>query len=279
MTTIMAALPDEAALPQLTASSRALGDMALAMKQNAIWRILAWQDIKQRYRRSVLGPFWLTISTAIMIGALAFVYGGLFHQSLDQYLPFVACGMIVWTLIAAIVNESCTVFIAAEGVIKQVRLPLTLHVCRMVWRNMLIFLHNAVILLLLYICFGHGLALDLLSLPLALVVYAINGVWLGLVLGSYCTRFRDIAPIVANMVQLLFFVTPIMWRPEVLGADRAWVAAYNPLFHFIELVRAPILGEAFPLLSWQIAITISLLGMILAVLTLTGFRHRVAYWL
>lgn len=269
---------DAASLTLPSPLARAWSDMFGGVAMIAVWGILGWQDIRQRYRRSVLGPFWLTISTAIMVGALGFVYSGLFKQPLSEYLPYVGVGMIVWALISSVANESCNVFPAAEGMIKQIRLPLTVHVCRMVWRNIVIFLHNAIILVVIYLMFGKGFHADLLTLPLAVLVLAVNGVWVGLLLGIFCTRFRDIAQIVANMIQLLFFVTPIMWSPTILG-DRGWIATYNPAYHYIELLRAPILGHAFPVMSWGVVLIITVTGLAVALAALARYRHRVAYWL
>lgn len=261
-----------------SSSLRAWRDFIDGVYASAIWGVLGWQDIKQRYRRSVLGPFWLTISTAIMIAALGFVYAGIFNQRISDYIPFVGVGLIVWGLISSIFNESPTVFVAAEGMIKQIRLPFTTHVCRMVWRNIIIFAHNGIILLVIYFFFGKGWHIDLITLPIALLVLAINGVAVGIILGIFCTRYRDIAQIVANIVQLTFFITPIMWDPKVL-ADRKWIADFNPIFHFIELMRAPILGNAFPATSWVVVALITLAMIILALLSLIRFRHRIAYWL
>lgn len=261
-----------------SSSLRAWRDLIGGFYAFSIWGVLGWQDIKQRYRRSVLGPFWLTISTAIMVAALGFLYAGIFNQNVADYIPFVGVGLIVWSLISSIFNESPTVFVAAEGMIKQIRLPLTVHVCRMVWRNIIIFAHNCIILLVIFFYFGKGWHVDLLTLPLALLVIAVNGVSVGIVLGIFCTRYRDIAQIVANIVQLTFFITPIMWDPKVL-ADRKWIADFNPIFHFIELMRAPILGNAFPSTSWMAVIFITLAMIILALLSLMRFRHRIAYWL
>lgn len=267
--------------PSTGAPSRlalAWADLIQGCMSYPIWGMLGWQDIRQRYRRSVLGPFWLTISTAIMVGALGFVYSTLFKQTLSSYLPFIGVGLIVWTLISTIFGEACSVFIGAEGMIKQLRLPLTVHVCRMVWRNIIIFGHNAVILLIIYVLYGTGWHLNLLTIPLAVLLFSLNGLAIGLVLGVFCTRFRDIVQIVANIVQLIFFATPIMWRPEVLG-DRGWIADYNPAYHFIELIRAPLLGEALPTTSWLVASLVTLVGLAIALTSLTRFRHRVAYWL
>jgi len=244
---------------------------------STIWKTLGWLDIKQRYRRSVLGPFWLTISTLIMVGALGMVYSVLFKQPLAEYLPYLSVGLIVWALISSLVNESCTFFTEAEVMIKQVRLPFTVHAMRMVWRNVIIFLHNSVVLLAVIIFFVQSWHISLLTIPLAILFIAANGLFLGLILGVLCTRFRDISPIVVNITQLTFFITPIFWRAEEL-AERAWLVDYNPVHHFIDLVRLPIISSKVPYVSWYVVIAITLLLAVLAITVLRNYRHRIAYW-
>lgn len=247
-----------------------------------IWGLLGWHDIRQRYRRSVIGPFWLTISTAIMVGALGFLYSGLFKQDISKYLPFLAVGLIVWGFISAVANDSTTVFIASEGMLKQIRMPLTVHVCRMVWRNFIILMHNAIIILVVMIWARTPITPELFYIPFALLLFCINGLNIGLFLGVFCTRFRDIAQLVASLIMLLFFMTPIMWSPSILsgrGIDRAWIAEFNPAYHFIELIRAPILAESVSVNSWAVVLSITVLTWLLAMWALIKFRHRVAYWL
>lgn len=247
-----------------------------------IWGLLGWHDIRQRYRRSVIGPFWLSISTAIMVGALGFVYSGLFNQDITKYLPFVAVGLIVWGFISTVFNEATTVFVNSEGMLKQIRLPLTVHVCRMVWRNFIIFAHNAVIIVAVMVWAQTPITWELLLIPAALLIICFNGINVGLLLGIFCTRFRDIVQIVASLTQLLFFVTPIMWSPAILSSrdiNRNWIAEYNPAYHFIEIIRAPVLGEPILMNSWMVVFAISIATWLLAMWVLTKFRHRVAYWL
>jgi lipopolysaccharide transport system permease protein len=272
--------------PEATGAESPLGaawrDFFDGLRLVPIWGMLGWHDIRQRYRRSVIGPFWLTISTAIMVGALGFVYSGLFNQEMSKYLPFIAVGLIVWGFISTILNEATTVFIGAEGMLKQIRLPLTVHVCRMVWRNLIIFVHNAVIIVAVMIWAQTPLSWELVLIPASLLIICFAGVNIGLLLGIFCTRFRDIVQLVASLTQLLFFVTPIMWSPAILSSrdiDRAWIAEYNPAYHFIEIIRAPILGEPIQLSSWTVVLTISGATWLMALWTLTKFRHRVAYWL
>lgn len=248
----------------------------------SIWSMLAWQDIRQRYRRSVIGPFWLTISSAIMIGSLGILYSALFHQVIKSYLPFLAIGIIIWGFISTVLNEACNVFISVEGMMKQLRLPLTVHVCRMVWRNLIIFFHSFVVLLVVIIWADISINFEFFILPLVLILYCLNALFVGLILGIVCTRFRDVGPLVANFVQLLFFVTPIMWGPEILtarNADMTWVAYFNPAYHYIEIFRTPLLGKPFPQASWLIVAMTTFVGWGITIWMLKKYRHRVAYWL
>lgn len=260
----------------------AFRDVESGIRKYQLWTFLAWQDIRQRYRRSVLGPFWLTLSTGVMVFMMSILYGRLFNLPLDVYVPFLSAGTIVWTLIASLLNEGCSSFMAADSLIKQVRIPLILHVFRMVWRNCLIFFHNAVILIPVWLIFDKSFSIfALLEVLGALLAIAINGLWIGVLLGALCTRFRDISQIVTNLVQAVFFVTPVMWLPSILegrGITR-WLVTSNPFFHFIEIVRVPLLTNQVPWESWRVVISITLVGIILGMLFLGRFKNRIAYWL
>jgi len=161
--------------------------------------------------------------------------------------------------------------------IQQVRLPLTVHVCRMVWRNLIIFGHHAIIIIGVLCLYGYEWKIDLLSVPAAIALIGINGVWVGIVLGVFCTRFRDISQIVSSIVQILFYVTPILWPPQMF-TSYTWVIRFNPLYHFIELIRAPSFGEPFPTESWVMAGGVTILGIACAIAVLARFRKHVPYW-
>jgi lipopolysaccharide transport system permease protein len=256
---------------------QAVADIASGFRLAHVWGVLGLHDIKQRYRRSTLGPFWLTISTGIMIGTMGLLYARLLSQDISNYLPYLAVGLVLWMFISTTVNELCLTFIGAENLVKQVKLPLTAHVTRVVWRNLLILAHNAVILVPIAFVYGKATVIGLLSALLAVVVFALTAVWTGLILGTLCARFRDIPPIVANITQIVFFLSPILWRPEVLG-NRMWIATINPVFHFIEIVRAPMVTGDVPAISWTVSLLAMLLTGAAAVLTLSKYRARVAYW-
>lgn len=253
-------------------------DIWVGLRSWRIWGTLGWHDIRQRYRRSLLGPFWFTLSTAITVVVLGLLYSTLLHQEITDYLPYLAVGLVLWQYVSSIVNEGCMTFIGSSSLIKQIRLPLTIHVCRMVWRNFVIMLHSLPVVIILLVSFGKWPGREFVLVPLGLLVLLLHGVWIGVVFGILCARFRDIPPIVTNLVQVAFFFTPVMWMPEILK-DRAWVAEYNPLYHFIEIVRAPILNRPVHWESWVWSVGFLFVGFAFAQLLMRRARNRVAYWL
>ncbi|PMS12503.1 ABC transporter permease [Trinickia caryophylli] len=258
--------------------AEAAGDLRKALNATETWVFLGWHDIRQRYRRSVLGPFWITLSTALLVAGLGVMYAGLFHQDVAHYIPYLAAGLITWNFMAAVINESCFVFMGAEGSIKSGQIPIASYVLRLIWRNVIIFAHNAVVLLAVVLWFRP---LSLTGLAMAVVGLAIVAVflfWLALLVGLLSARFRDIPQIVANVLQVVFFMTPIMWRADVLK-NREWIAELNPFFYMLELVRNPLLGERFDPVLWQSVAAVMLATAFLSFAFFSRFRSRIVYWL
>ncbi|MBU1042284.1 MAG: ABC transporter permease [Proteobacteria bacterium] len=255
----------------------AVDDLSSGLKIYHIWIMLAWSEIKQRYRRSVIGPFWLTLSTAIMILAMGPLYGGLFGQSLNKYFLYLATSIIVWGLISSSINDACQVFIGSEGFIKQSSLPLSVYVLRLVWRNLIIFLHNVVVIIGVAIFYPPDINLSTLLVVPGLMILALNALWIGIVIGLVCARYRDVTQIVSSLVGIAFFITPVMWYPRMLGA-KEWMVNLNPLYHFMQILRAPILGEPVALINWITAVAVTLLGFMLMIVLFGRYRSRIAYW-
>jgi len=246
----------------------------------ARWR-LAWAlargDISNRYRGSVLGPVWLTLSTGVMLAALGLLYARLFQLDVAIYLPWLAVSLIVWNMISTMVSEACTTLTSAEGVVRQIPLPYSVHALRTVFRNGLVAAHNLPLIGLVFLLFGIGLGwAALLAIP-GLVLLAVNGFWASLLLGMLCARFRDIPPIIGSVVQLAFFVTPVLWKPELIAGAQAWLPL-NPFFAVMETIRAPLLGTAPSLAVWLSALLYSALLWGVTRAFFTRFRSRVAFW-
>ncbi len=265
---------------------RAFKDLHDGFGQRELWLSLGWQDIKQRYRRSVLGPFWITIATGVQAAAIGVLYSALLNISLSEFLPYVTVGLIVWNLISASMLEGSEVFIANEGLIKQLPSALSVHVYRLVWRQLLLLAHNLLIYVIMIAAFGVWRDLhwsSLLAIP-ALILLMLNALWASIVFGIFSTRYRDIAPILNSFVLLAFVLTPIMWTTEGLKAqggqiaERVKLAELNPLFHFLEIIRAPMIGKEQHAYHWYIVIAFTLVGWAFALLTMRKYRARVPYW-
>jgi ABC-2 type transport system permease protein len=273
------------ALAQPTARTwrKAVDDLVGGWRQRQLWAHLGWQDIRQRYRRSVLGPIWITISMAVTAVALGVLYAGLFGNDLAVQLPYILVGFIVWAFISGCISEGSEVFIANEGLIKQLPAPLSVHVYRLTWRQVLFFAHNLIVYAVMLVVFPQSLGWASLTALPAFVLLAVNGAWVALLLGIVTTRFRDLAPIIQSLVQLLFFLTPIVWIYDDLlknaaVAERARLVEFNPLLHFIEIIRQPMLGQEQHLRHWVVVLVITVVGWAVTMVALRRYRSRVAYW-
>lgn len=272
---------DDVSFPLVTQKQLAYSDLKEGVEKWRIWFMLAYQDIKLRYRRSILGPFWLTISMAITVYTMGFLYGRLFHAALEQYYPFLVAGMLTWTLISSSIIELIDTFVVADGFIKQVKLPYSIYIHRVITRNILIFFHNLLVLIPIYILFHQGAKINfntLLFIPGLVLIY-INAMIYGIILAMIGARFRDISQIIKSLVNIVFFVTPIMWMPTTLQAKDQIFVLINPFYSFIELLRAPLLGVAPSALNYSMVLLVTLLGAAACALIFSKYRSRIIYWL
>ena len=241
---------------------------------------MARQEIATRYKRSRIGAFWISIGMAITIGSIGLVFGQIFKIPLREFLPYFASGTILWGFISSCLNEGCGSFISSTGIILQVRMPLFVHVMSLVQKNVIIFTHNIVILPVVFFVFLYPLnARCFLAVP-GFLLLLINIAWMVLILGTVCARFRDVTQIVQNAVGVLYFVTPIIWNPDLIpGRPGQFLLNYNPFYHLVSIVRAPLLGEMPNAINWIFATTLALVGWAIALPTFGRFRNRIAYWL
>jgi ABC-2 type transport system permease protein/lipopolysaccharide transport system permease protein len=274
-----AALPEQliARGGTIDAMATAWSDMIAGLASWRLWVRLGWNDILQRYRRSILGPFWLTASMAIMIVALGVLYAGLFNTPVEDFLPFLCVGLLVWNLVASFLTEGGTLFTGSESYIKQIRLPYSVYVYRSTWSKLVIFFHNFIIYfaVLLYFQIWPG-AVGLLAIP-GLLIVVINGALASLCIGIVSARFRDVPPLIISVVQIVFFVTPIFWKPELLKG-REYVTDFNPFFHLLEIVRAPLLGGVPSAKSYLAVLLITLINVVVTGAFFSRFRSRISYW-
>ncbi len=256
----------------------AVSDLADAGR---LWRLaltLGWFDIRLRYRGSMLGPFWLTLSTAIMVASLGVLYARLFNMELRDYLPYLALSLVLWNVLSAIISEACTCFTAAEGMIRSIRMPYTIQPVRIVVRNMVVLAHNIPVILVVYLWFDIWPGWPSLAAIPGLALWVIDGLAVCLIFGPIGARFRDIPPIIGSIIQIAFFVSPVLWKPELLQGAALDYLPLNPFYTVLEVVRGPLLGETLRIRIWASAIGYSALLALASWLLFTRTRSRLAFW-
>jgi ABC-type polysaccharide/polyol phosphate export permease len=258
------------------------GSVALLLRirlRNA-WKALqwAWLDTVCQYRRSRIGPLWETVNVVVMLVGLSLASSAIFGSNLRDIIGYVAIGIIVWSAIASLIAEGTMSFVRNVGYVQSSTLDVDLYVGRSVFKVFITFCHHSLIYL---VGVAVGLipigATSLLALPGILLVF-LNGFWVVTTFAFLCARFRDIDPIVRNLLQLAFFITPVFWNYRGIASDRTFIVDYNILFYFIEIVRSPLLGEVPPLSHYLVVGGVTLVGYLIAWLVYHHMRPRLAFF-
>jgi lipopolysaccharide transport system permease protein len=243
-----------------------------------IWWTLAWFDIVLRYRRSMLGPLWLTLSMGAMIAGMGPLYSALFNINLFKFFPYMALGIIFWSLFSSTVTDSCNTFIVSANYLKQGYFPISLFIWRTLARNLIQFAHQIVLYVPVALWAGISLSWHSLLIIPAFFIMLVNAHAIGIVLGLLCTRFRDVAQIVLSVMQMLMFLTPVFWSVENLP-QRGQFILWNPFAQMLDLLRSPLLGQLAQVHSWYGILAWTAGTLILACVLFGKYHRRVVYWL
>lgn len=258
----------------------AIQDVIDGAKNHEFWMTFGMNDIKAKYRRSKLGQWWITLSVAIFIFVIGTLYRGIFNANSGTYLAYLAIGYITWLFIQDSVNQGCMVIRGAKPFMMQKSWPISTFVYRLVYRELLILAHHAILLppifmwLKLWPGFG-GVFYAFLGLALTVI----TAFWVILLLTIISLRFPDIPPIINSLMRMAFFATPIIWLHRDLGKVGDLVMLLNPFGYFIKIVRDPLLGNGLPLSAWGGALTLSLITTCIALLALSLTKEKLSYWL
>jgi ABC-type polysaccharide/polyol phosphate export permease len=261
-------------------SETAADDLLRGFQKRELWGRLGWLDVKRRYRRTTIGPFWNSITLAVYVLTVGTVGAAIWHQDIYEYLPFLVSGMIVWTLVSSIITESCSLFIAGQSLFRNIRFEYSILSYALVWRNFLVLLHNLAVYFLVVLVLKASLLsfTALLAIPgLALVL--INGLWVSLLFGIICLRFRDVPPLVSSALQIAMLITPLFWPADTLtGMKRFVFVELNPLYHVVDVVRGPLVGRVPEATSYTVMVALAIGGWWLTYAMFKRFRKRIAYW-
>lgn len=240
---------------------------------------MGWQDVRQAYRRSAIGPFWITGGMAVQIGAMGMVFALIFKTPMQEYLPFLATSIILWGYLAGVINDGCLSFINAESIIKQLRIPMYVHVVRTVWKQLATLAHNFAILPFVFLVVWKGVSWSAFAFLPGLLLLTINVAWIAFLLAMLSARFRDIPQVVTSVMTILYFVSPVMWQPSLIPPEAAHILlGFNPMYHLLQIVRLPILGQLPTLENWLLSLGFALAGWLAVYFAMRKFKTQIAYW-
>lgn len=259
--------------------SEAITDILGGIRSTQMWGRIGWAETRRRYRRTVFGPFWSSISLAIFVVAMGIVWANIWNMDPKKYLAFLNSGMLAWVLLSSFLNEGCQVFVASETLIKQFPINYMMLVCSLMWRNLLVFFHNFIVYVPVYIYSGLPVTMNTLLVVPGIILLCINGLWISLSLGMLCARYRDVQQVIVSFLQISMFVTPIFWSPEQLTGKAALLVHYNLLYHYVAIIREPLMGTAPSAWTWSFVLVATVVGWAGTIFIFARFRRRLAYWL
>lgn len=266
---------------ELWLSSRALEYMIKIEKARwQYWFYASWFKITVRYRKTILGPLWLIAGPAVMVSMLGFLFATIANLDIRVFIPHLALGIVIWSLIGSFVNNGTTVIFHNRPKIIHSAMKLIDVVMVNIFTALLQFLHHIVIIIVTYFIFPWDITSYAFVSLIGLALLIINGVWYAIVFGILGVRFRDISEVVSTIMGAMFFVTPILWMAGTNGRGGLLgpYLTYNPFYHFMELIRAPILGTPIDPLSWIVVLAITVIGIIAAVIFDRKFAKLLPTW-
>jgi len=265
------------AIDHLSASR---GDLKRSIDSKHLWLHAAYRDIFMRYVNSKLGPLWITISMGVFIGCFSIIGAALFGVNVSDYLPFLTISIILWTFISSCILEGSDVFVSHSHIILDQRTPYLALVFRVLLRSFIVFVHNFLIFVIVWFIFPTPIDWSIIYSFFGLLALGVFLTGLTLAIGVLATKYRDIPQLTASVIQVCFFLTPVMWDPQIImKAGRRYIVDLNPFYHFLEVIRNPFLGKTITMENWLVAYSTAVLALILGTMLFVRYRKRLAYWL
>lgn len=258
--------------------SEAVEDIVGGIKLAPLWSTLGWDQTVSRFRRTILGPFWLSANMFAIALAFSLVFGGLLGTDWRVTFALILSGVLTWSIVGGPLSECAGLFPTSSSMMMTHKLPLTFYVCLTMYRVCINFAAQLIALwvVLLILRMGSVPSWHLIfGLPIVICTVSL----MGLVIAFPAARYRDVQQLIGAALQVLFFITPIVWAPINMSRRQRLLAHYNPLAHLVALVREPLLGRAPHPADWSWSIGTLFVSFALAVIVLAAYRKRVIFWL
>lgn len=257
---------------------RTFTDIGQGVAMWRIWMYLAWHDTSSRYRRSILGPFWIAGAMVATALSLSIVFGAIFGQPLREVMPYILSGLVAWQLVSLPLAEGPELFLNQAGTIKNNNFPISLYIFQFMLRALIVAAHNVVVLVIALLVFWPDQWPNWQVIP-GLVLVVVFGMVLSPLVGLAASRYRDIRFMLPHISQLLFFLSPVFWRPEDVPPVRSGILDYNPFYYILTVLRDPIIGKYVPLHVWGVALAIVVGGAVTYIVAISAYRRRLPFWI
>lgn len=242
-----------------------------------LWAYLGLIDIRQRYRRSAIGPLWLTLGLGATVLGVGLLYSNILGTAASDYVPFLAISLWVWQFLAAVLIEATTLFATSAVIISSVRVPYTSLILRSIVRNLIVAAHGLIVVVAAMIWYGVGVSAASLMIIPGVIILCVNLYWMALLVALMSARFRDVGQTVTYVMSLMLFLTPVIWMPTQIRAESVFLV-FNPLAHLVAIVRDPLLYGTIPVQSLLISAAMAVVGVAVSVVVFVRLRRYVAYW-
>ena len=263
--------------------SAAWADIKRSWKERNSWMLAAVRALGNRYKRTYLGPWWITFTSLLFIFGLSQLRIGLRGGDLADSLAYVGLGFIIFGLIIGGLQSGASVFAGGGDTMLTSRLPLSSLILKSNFQQVLDFLHDAVAILVIIIVFDIAFSWRWIESLLAVVLIVLSSVGIGMWLGPLANRFRDVGPLVSALTRILFFLTPIFWSIDMVSENgREYLAWYNPLTYQLLAFRDPILGSTHTppigISSLGITAILAIVNLVFGFIVFSKYRTKQVYW-
>lgn len=258
--------------------SLVINDLLKSLRHLPLIFHMAYSDTKARYKRSMLGPLWLTLGAAVGIVGLGLVWSQLLHQERSELIPSLTVGLLLWQFISGCVIESTSTFVRQSQIIRNLQLPFFIHPIQLIVRQSITLAHNLIVLVIVLIVYPQDLGLVSLLSIVGFLIVLINLLWISVMLSMIGARFRDVEQIVQALMPIIFFLTPVLYKAGHAGVNQA-IIWLNPFTYFITLVREPLFGNIPALFVYQITLGMAIVGWSLTLIMFNRFAPRIAFWI
>jgi ABC-type polysaccharide/polyol phosphate export permease len=257
-----------------------LQDVQAGIRTWHAWTFKGWYDIVLRYRRTLLGPVWMVITTGVMIACLSVLGPALFGGGDPKFIPYMVSGIISWNFLSLGIIEGCNAFIEHSNDIRSVRMPYSIYVFQVIFRDIIVYGHLLVIYVVVLILNAGNIVPNLGLFLVGLFLVCLWLTAMSFLTSLVCARFRDLQQLLTSLMTVAFLLTPVFWDKTILlGSSRGLVVELNPLYHYLDVIRSPLLGQVPTLSTYAFAVIGIVVTFFLAELLYRASIRRVPFWL